>query len=101
MSEPGASREERDRIVAELKELDRKIYPEDDSQELPERERNLLKDRFDQVLGEYSDRLPRVILSKCPHRAAPLKRAFDPASNNISPGEPSRVERLAVFTDDR
>ncbi len=78
MSEPGMGREERDRIVAELKELDRKIYPEGDSRELPERERDLLKDRFYQVLGEYSDRLPRVTLSKCPHCGAPLKRAFDP-----------------------
>jgi hypothetical protein len=55
MSEPGANREERDRLVAELKELDRKIYPEDDSQRLPERKRNLLKDRYHQVLGEYSE----------------------------------------------
>ena len=78
MSESVAIRQERDRIVAELKELDRKIYPGDASQKLPERERDLLKDRFYQVLGEYSDRLPRLILSKCPHCGAPLKRAFDP-----------------------
>jgi hypothetical protein len=77
MNEPGANREERDRIVAELKELDRKIYPEQASKKLPERKRNLLKDRFYQVLAEYSDRLPRVTLSKCPHCGAPLG-AFGP-----------------------
>jgi len=78
MGGEGIDRGERDRLVAELKDLDRRIYPDDPAAKLAQRERDLLKERFYKVLGEYSDRLPRLILSKCPHCGAPLKRAFDP-----------------------
>ena len=72
------TRDERDHLVAGLKDLDRRIYPDDPAGKLAPRERDLLKDRFYKVLGEYSDRLPRMVLSKCPHCGVPLKRAFDP-----------------------
>jgi hypothetical protein len=78
MNDFGADREDRDRLVAELMELDARIYPGSSGEKLPERDRDLLKERYYGVLGEYSDRLPRMVLSRCPHCGAPLKRAFDP-----------------------
>ncbi len=36
------------------------------------------KDAYLAVLGEYSDRLPRVRMSTCPFTGAPLVRAWDP-----------------------
>jgi len=67
------TREERDRIVRELRRIQKRL-----GEDLPRREKDLLWERFYVRLGEYSDRLPRMVLSKCPHCGVPLRRAFDP-----------------------
>ena len=77
MSKESLDMNERNNLIAKLQYLENQRYPSDRSQELPVKESALLREQYYQVLGEYSDRLPRVILSKCPHCREPLKRTFD------------------------
>lgn len=78
MSDESLNRQERDTLVEELKTLTGGLYPQDRSLSPDEREVALLRERYYAVLGEYADRLPRMVLSRCPHCETPLKRAFDP-----------------------
>ena len=78
MSDTALSRQERDALLAELQTLNSRLYPNDRSLSPDEREAALLRERYYGVLAEYADRLPRVVLSRCPLCGTPLKRAFDP-----------------------
>jgi hypothetical protein len=78
MADQSLTREERDRLLAELADIDARRYPEDESAEPEARESALLRERYFLKLAEYADRLPRVVLSACPFCSEPLARAFDP-----------------------
>lgn len=78
MSDESLTREERDGLLAELADIDAQLYPEDDDAIPDSRQSALLRERYYLKLGEYADRLPRVVLSVCPHCGEPLTRAFDP-----------------------
>lgn len=68
---------QRDALVARLRELDTRLYP-DVGEPPPVDESVQLREEYYQTLGEYADRLPRMRLSVCPHCDTPLKRVFDP-----------------------
>lgn len=71
------TREERAALLARIAEVESKMYPADG----PRPGRPLaarLRDTYYALLGEYSDRLPRVPLSVCPFTGLPLVRSFDP-----------------------
>jgi hypothetical protein len=72
------SKEERDRLVTGAYELERRLYPKPGEEPLSVRDAGQVRERFYASLAEYSDRLPRVVLSVCPYCEAPLKKAFDP-----------------------
>jgi hypothetical protein len=72
------TREERDEIVARMFALWARLFPPDGSPPLDAAERNDVRERYYQALGEYGDRLPRVVMSACPFTGTPLKRAWDP-----------------------
>jgi len=72
------TKEIRDALIAQLRELDRKLYPSEGRPSLKTRERAQTEELYYKVLGEYYDRLPRMVLSVCPFTGEPLKRAFDP-----------------------
>jgi hypothetical protein len=77
VSESGElDREERDRLVARIREDLIAFAPTDDPQLA--RERVFGRERFYQALAEYSDRLPRLTLSVCPYCEQELRRAIDP-----------------------
>jgi hypothetical protein len=78
MSDESLTREERDQLLAELADIDARLYPEDDADAPESRQAALLRERYYLKLGEYADRLPRVVLSACPHCGEPLTRVFDP-----------------------
>lgn len=72
------TRQDRNDLISELKAINDRLYPEDDAVQ-PDRPTSiLLREKYYQVKGEYADRLPRVVLSRCPFTGQPLKRAFDP-----------------------
>ena len=72
------TKEERDLLIEEMVRIDAELYPDDDSDGPGVRASILLREKFYQVKGEYADRLPRLVLSRCPFSGEPLKRAFDP-----------------------
>ena len=72
------TKDERDLLIKEMVRIDDELYPEDETKDPGVRESILLSERFYQIKGEYADRLPRMILSRCPFTGEPLKRAFDP-----------------------
>jgi hypothetical protein len=78
MADQILTREERDRLLAELADIDARLYPEDEDAEPDDDQAALLRERYYLKLGEYADRLPRVLLSACPVCGEPLARAFDP-----------------------
>jgi hypothetical protein len=78
VSEP-FSREERDRCVERVRAAEAEAYQRYD----PAHPRSPLmisraEDAYLAVLGEYADRLPRVVMSACPFTGAELRRAWDP-----------------------
>lgn len=77
MSEP-FTRAERDEVLRRLREIEARLYPEDDAREPSPRERARLEDQELALLGEYADRLPRVTLSRCPITKQALRRSIDP-----------------------
>jgi len=78
MSEP-LTREARASLLARVAELHAVLYPPDDDTPAPSGPRRVkLLDQSYQVLAEYGDRLPRVVMSRCPHTQQVLKRSFDP-----------------------
>lgn len=72
------TRAERDELLSRAWSLDARIYPPDAAQAPHGRPAALLREAYYQALGEYADRLPRVVMSACPFTGRPLKRAFDP-----------------------
>lgn len=72
------TRAERDALVAELRALERSLFPPEDEPEPTRRESARLWEGWYRAAGEYADRLPRVAMGACPFTGAPLKRAFDP-----------------------
>ncbi len=77
MSEP-LTRAERDDLLRQMREIDARLYPDDEDQEPSPREETRLEERALVLQGEYADRLPRVLMGRCPFTGAPLKRCFDP-----------------------
>lgn len=75
MSEEGLTREERDALVARIGELEARLWG-DDAPDGPAFDR--LQESYYAALGEYYDRLPRVVMSACPFCEAPYKHSFDP-----------------------
>ncbi len=100
------TREERDELIREMVRIDNLLYPPDGSDGPGTRESILLRERFYQVKGEYADRLPRMVLSRCPFTGEPLKRVFDPFGldgpwwhllNDIKYDEPRAPEAFQVL----
>lgn len=76
MSEP-FNRDERNALLARIRDVEAQLYPPGGP--LPPRPLQArLRDTYYALLGEYSDRLPRVVMSVCPFTGAALKRSFDP-----------------------
>jgi hypothetical protein len=76
MSEP-FTREERDALLGRIREAEAALYPAEGPPP-PRPQRPRLLDTYYALFGEYSDRLPRVLMSACPFTGAPLKRSIDP-----------------------
>jgi hypothetical protein len=74
---PPALKEQRDALVRRIYELESKLYAPDDQLPSVEEAANI-RERLYASLAEYSDILPRVVLSACPWCGEPLKRVFDP-----------------------
>jgi hypothetical protein len=72
------TRVERDALLAQAQALDALIYPAPGRPRPTLSAARRLRDSYYQILGEYADRLPRVIMGACPFTGAPLKRTFDP-----------------------
>jgi len=72
------TREERDGLLRRMKELEAKLFPESDADALSGHAAARVRDAYYQVLGEYGDRLPRVVLGICPFTRQPLRGSFDP-----------------------
>jgi hypothetical protein len=69
-------KEERDALVARLRDLWARMYPEGAPPPPPELAR--LRESYYQGLAEYGDRLPRVPMGRCPFTGEPLLRSIDP-----------------------
>jgi len=77
VSEP-FSRAERDDLMARVRDAERLLYPPEGQPRPSRPETARLLDLTFQLLAEYADRLPRILLSACPFTNAPLKRSIDP-----------------------
>lgn len=78
MSDASLTRPERDALVRRIRDLEAGLYPPTEAPQPTEHERDLLRESYYLALGEYFDRLPRVLMSVCPFTGEPLRRAFDP-----------------------
>jgi len=72
------SKNERDGLLVRLAEIDRRLYPDDDTKEPSEKEANRLDGKYYATLSEYGDRLPRRAFGRSPFTGAPLERSIDP-----------------------
>jgi hypothetical protein len=72
------TRSERDELLRQLAALEAQLYPDDESQEPTDRAALRLQDEVDRILGEYADRLPRIVMGASPFTGEPLLRSFDP-----------------------
>lgn len=72
------TREERDNLLKRAWEIDGRLYAKESEARPQGRERAQLKETYYRILSEYADRLPRVMMSACPHSGEILKRSFDP-----------------------
>ena len=70
--------EERAGLLQRAWALDAQIFPQDRSLTLRGRPAALLREAYFSVLGEYVDRLPRVLMSRCPFTRKPFLHSFDP-----------------------
>jgi len=68
---------ERNALLQRAWELDSRLYPEDRSTAPRGRDAASLREMKYQALGEYADRLPRIVMSACPFTGEALKRSFD------------------------
>ncbi len=105
MSKP-FTREERDALIARARATEARIFPPEGQPKPTPRQSDRLLDQLYEQLAEYSDRLPRVVLSACPFTGAPLKRAFDPfdlggfwwhKDRTFTPGEPRTPPSFRVL----
>lgn len=71
------TREERDGLVRRMRELEGQLFPEG-GPPLSGHPGARVRDAYYQVMGEYADRLPRVVMGACPFTGAALKCSFDP-----------------------
>lgn len=72
------TRERRDELLRELRDLEARMYPDDGSDAPKVNTARRLQRRCDAILAEYADRLPRVVMGACPFTGKLLKRSFDP-----------------------
>jgi len=75
---PTFTRQERDTLLARAWALDQQLYPPDRANAPAGRTAALIREQYYLVLGEYADRLPRVVMSVCPFTREPFKHSFDP-----------------------
>jgi hypothetical protein len=75
---PALTKAERDALLRRAWALDEQIYPPDRTQAPTGRPAAQIRETYYQVLGEYADRLPRVLMSACPFTGEPFKHSFDP-----------------------
>ncbi len=78
MADGELTRREREEILGRVRELDAQVFPRPPTPLASGAERARIKDAYYRALGEYYDRLPRVLMSVCPFTNKPLRRAFDP-----------------------
>ena len=78
MPEAVLTRIERDALVEKMRDIDEKHYPKDKSKEPSSKESQRLDKLYYATMGEYFHRLPRPVLSKCPHCGKPFRHSFDP-----------------------
>ncbi len=72
------TKQERDALIERMNDLDERLYPDDPDQDPDQKTSILLREEYYQVKAEYADRLPRMLLSRCPHTGEDLLRVFDP-----------------------
>ncbi|MBE0543991.1 MAG: hypothetical protein IH623_21825 [Verrucomicrobia bacterium] len=72
------TRNERNNLLGRLRELEGRLFPLNDAEAPTGRAAARLNEACYQLLAEYGDRLPRVIMGACPFTGAPLKCSFDP-----------------------
>jgi hypothetical protein len=75
---PAFTKAERDALLSRAWALDAQLYPEDRSQAPAGRPATEIRETYYRVLGEYADRLPRIMMSACPFTGEPFKHSFDP-----------------------
>jgi len=78
VSDDALTRETRNALVARIRDTEARLYPKEGEPEPAVDERARLREAYYLALGEYFDRLPRVVMSVCPFTGQPLKRAWDP-----------------------
>jgi len=72
------TRAERDLLLEQSYGLEARLYPGPGEQPPDRRTARRLREGYYQVLAEYADRLPRILMGACPFTGSPLKRSFDP-----------------------
>jgi len=72
------TRNERDALLARAWAIEKQIYPDDPDTAPRGRAAALLRENYYQMLAEYADRLPRIVMSVCPLTGEPFKHSFDP-----------------------
>lgn len=72
------TKDERDALVARIKDLFKQVFEPDPGDNVDAHEQGRRREALFAALAEYGDRLPRVRMSTCPHTGAPYLRAFDP-----------------------
>lgn len=78
----GLSADERNAVVARMRELDALRYPALDGPQPSGRELDELSEEYYVRVGEYFDGLPRMVMSGCPYCGNALVRVFDPHGVN-------------------
>lgn len=71
------TRDERTALLMRIRAAETALYPQEGPPP-PKPLRPRLRDAYYALIGEYADRLPRVLMSACPFTGAPLVRSFDP-----------------------
>jgi hypothetical protein len=69
------TRRERDEILAQLAAIDQQLYPEPPAERPSGRAAAELRERYYQLLAEYADRLPRIVMSACPFTGEALEQS--------------------------
>jgi hypothetical protein len=72
------TRKERDDLLVQMTTIDRRLYPDDQTETPHGRVAATLRETYYQLLAAYADRLPRIVMSACPFTGQTLERAFDP-----------------------